>query len=179
MTETFRPAFVHRLDKETSGVILAGKTPAAVRYYTAEFAERNTQKKYFALIKGILPEKEGSIEKSLLKEGKKTSLSEGGKKALTTYEVCEEYGIKATLVKVQIYTGRMHQIRAHFASIGHPVIGDRQYGDKRINALFREKYDLKRLFLHAYELTFKDMKGRVIKKRAPLAVELQEVLKSM
>lgn len=146
-----RPGIVHRLDKQTSGVIMVAKSDKAHRYLAKQIEARTVTKRYITLLKGKLKPKEGSIESPLQKtHGSKdvrVSASKKAKYALTHYQVLEYVG-NYSLVEVQIVTGRTHQIRVHFEAIGHPVIGDEMYGDKEENAKFKD-LGLTRQFLHA------------------------------
>lgn len=146
-----RPGIVHRLDKDTSGLLIIAKNQEAYDYLIELFKKRQIEKKYFALVYGIMKEKSGIITYSLEKKGKvRVRLSQNSKPAVTRYQVIKEFGDKFSLLDVKIETGRTHQIRVHLAKIGHPIVGDQQY-------LFRklEKVDLNRQFLHAYFLRFR------------------------
>jgi len=172
-TLTFKPSFAHRLDKYTSGVILACKTPHAIRTYAEFFREHSGEKVYVALVKGILKNSEGTITKSIQKfdfERGKVRIDKDGKESLTKYKVIETIGEDASLVEIYLKTGRQHQIRIHFQSMGHPVIGDRVYGEKRINEFFRKNYGIKRLCLHAKKLVIPNLNGdgeRVLEANVP------------
>jgi 23S rRNA pseudouridine1911/1915/1917 synthase len=175
-----RPGIVHRLDKDTSGLIISAKNDKAHNYIARQIEDRGVIKKYITLLKGHLSPKEGSIEAPLMKTGGIKDVRVSGRKnakyALTHYKV-KKYAGDYSLVEVQIITGRTHQIRVHFAAIGHPVCGDEMYGDKKANEDLR-KLGLNRQFLHAAELTFKLPKnGEPIKLSAPLADDLSNVLK--
>ena len=173
--EFFKPALAHRIDQETSGVILACKTAAFVRQATESIRQRETHKEYRALVKGILTEKSGTIVASLARKdakvGAKSEIDEEGLESITHYEVLEEFGSKATLIKVVIETGRMHQIRAHMAHIGHPLAGDDRYGDFKWNALLKKEIGLKRMFLHAFQFQLTDFIWT-----APMGEDLEEPL---
>ncbi|MBI2463434.1 RluA family pseudouridine synthase [Candidatus Peregrinibacteria bacterium] len=149
-----KSGLVHRLDKDTSGVLIAAKDLKTHSALSKQFENRTVTKIYLALIKGHITPKKGSIEAPLTrsrKDRKKIAVSASKKArfALTHYEVIDEFE-NCSLVKVHIVTGRTHQIRVHFQSIGYPVIGDRGYGDSKINTVFEKKYGLKRQFLHAF-----------------------------
>jgi len=179
-----RPGIVHRLDKDTSGLLMVAKNDAAHHNLSKQIEERKVTKKYIALLKGHLKPEEGSIEAPLLKiEGLKKEMRISNKKeakyALTHYKV-KKYVGDYTLVEVHIVTGRTHQIRVHFASIGHPVCGDTVYGDPATNEKLREKAGLSRQFLHAEYLKFKLPKnGEAIELTAPLPKDLKQVLKKL
>lgn len=149
-----RPGIVHRLDKDTSGVLLIAKNDETHQKLTKLFHDRKVKKTYLALVKGLPKSKKGRIEAPISRSTtnrKKMAVHHQGKKAITTFEVIAAYK-SVSLLKVNIETGRTHQIRVHLASIGHPVVGDPTYGDKKLNELFEEKYGLKRQFLHAAKL---------------------------
>ncbi len=170
-----RPGIVHRLDKDTSGLIIVAKHDKAHHYIAKQIQERTITKVYQTLLKGHLTPTEGSIEAPLEKvHGEKDMRVSGRKKAkyaLTHYKVIKTIG-DYSLVEVQIVTGRTHQIRVHFASIGFPVCGDSMYGVTIPQ--------LKRQFLHAWKLTFKLPKnGEEISLTAPLPDDLKRVLEEI
>ena len=177
-----RPGIVHRLDKDTSGLIISAKNDKAHNYIARQIENREVTKKYITLLKGQLSPKEGSIESPLEKTGGSKDIRVSGrnnaKYALTHYKVKEYIG-DYSLVEVQIVTGRTHQIRVHFSAVGYPVCGDDMYGDKKVNEELK-KSGLDRQFLHATELTFKLPKnGKPIKLSAPLADDLKKVLRKI
>lgn len=177
-----RPGIVHRLDKQTSGLIIVAKSDRAHRFIARQIENRTVEKRYITLLKGKLKPKEGSIEAPLQKvRGDKDMRVSAGfkaKYALTHYNV-KKYVGDYSLVEVQIITGRTHQIRVHFASIGHPVCGDEMYGDKTLNAKLEEK-GLKRQFLHAASLKFRLPKNdEEITLSSPLPEDLNKVLKKL
>lgn len=168
-----RPGIVHRLDKDTSGVIIIAKTPKQHEILSKAFQDRKVKKKYLALVRGYLKNPNGSIDAPLKRDRnhrQRMSINPQGKHAISHYKVLEEFK-DCSLLEVEIETGRTHQIRVHMASLGHPILGDRKYGDKSLNKKFAQKHELKRQFLHAQELTI-NKKSFV----APLAKDLQSVL---
>jgi len=178
-----RPGIVHRLDKDTSGLIIVAKNDKAHNGVSKQIHDRKVKKIYLTLLKGHLSPKEGSIEAPLLKgqggsKDVKVSGSKSAKFALTHYKVKKYIG-DYSLVEVQIITGRTHQIRVHFAAIKHPVCGDAMYGDKKLNSKL-EDLGLNRQFLHAAELEFKHPKtNKTLHLKAPLAKDLEQVIKKL
>ncbi|MBI5411850.1 RluA family pseudouridine synthase [Candidatus Peregrinibacteria bacterium] len=178
-----RPGIVHRLDKDTSGLIVVAKNDRAHQFLAKQWAGREIVKKYIALISGPLKPASGSIEAPLLIErGEKdvrVSNRTDAKYALTHYHVQKIVG-DCSLVEIQIITGRTHQIRVHFASIGHPVCGDEMYGDAALNTHFKEAFGLTRQFLHAASLKFRLPKNNEwIELAAPLPADLKAILKRL
>lgn len=178
----FKPTLVHRLDRETSGLIIAAIHGDVLRSLTKMFREHQVKKYYRALVKGNLEQEKGSIktalERSDSSKGAKMKINEnGGKESVTHYEV-ERHFFGMDLVKIRLETGRMHQIRAHFASIGHPLAGDGRYGDFAWNRELRKKYNLDRLFLHSSRLEF-EWKGDKIVADSKLPIELRQVIRAL
>ena len=130
-----RPGIVHRLDRETAGIMVIAKNDTAHRNLVKQFQERKTEKFYKVLVKGLVKKDYGIINTPIGRhpyDRKKFSVREEGKEALTEYWVLKRYEkFEITLLKVKIHTGRTHQIRVHFSSIGYPVLGDTTYGFKR------------------------------------------------
>ena len=128
-----RPRLVHRLDKDTSGVLLVARTPGSAAYFSKRFSGRTAKKVYWALIVGVPEVYEGQIDAPLSKQpgtgGEKMHVDEAnGQKASTRYRVIERAGNSACWVELQPLTGRTHQLRVHMAAIGHPIVGDGKYG---------------------------------------------------
>ena len=144
-----RPGIVHRLDKDTSGLMLVAKDDATHAALSQQLADRQMEKHYRAMVYGKMKEPEGVIEKPIGRsktDRKKMAVDPQGRWAKTEWRVLREYPDR-TLLDVHIITGRTHQIRVHTASIGHPVLGDPLYGHKRMPPA-------PRLMLHAYSLEF-------------------------
>jgi 23S rRNA pseudouridine955/2504/2580 synthase len=177
----FKPTIAHRLDQETSGLIVAALHGDTLRDLTRLIREHEVDKFYFALVKGNLKKDKGTISESLTRtdaaKGSKMKVGETGKdakEAITHYRVKQHY-VGYDLVKIKLETGRMHQIRAHFASIGHPLLGDSRYGDFALNREAKKELGLHRLFLHSCRLEFV-WKGERKVFDCPLPKELQNVI---
>ena len=131
--EAPRPRLVHRLDKDTSGVLLIARTPGSAAFYSKRFSGRSAKKIYWALVVGVPEISEGTIEAPLAKQpgsgGEKMHVDmENGQPAKTVYRVVERAGNRAAWVELQPFTGRTHQLRVHMEAIGHPIVGDGKYG---------------------------------------------------
>jgi 23S rRNA pseudouridine1911/1915/1917 synthase len=170
-----RPGIVHRLDSDTSGVLILAKNIAAKQFLQDEFKKRLVEKKYLALVIGRLKEKNAIIKLALGRSSNdplKRVPTVGGKDAETEYKVLEEYD-GFSLIEVSPKTGRTHQIRAHFAALGHPIAADSRYGG------MSTPKSLKRHFLHASSLKLTLPSGKVITAEAPLPDELEAVLSDL
>jgi 23S rRNA pseudouridine1911/1915/1917 synthase len=153
---------VHRLDRETSGVLLLSLDPAWRAALEQAFRRHDVQREYLALVERVPAARRASIDVPILDEGKSARVDRGGRRALTHYEVIESFAGKAALVRAVPETGRHNQIRIHLAHIGHPVLGDRKYGR-------RGKGGPARVLLHAERLGLKHPRsGRRLDFRAPL-----------
>ena len=178
---------VHRLDRETSGVICFAKNEAAHRYLSIMFQERDVNKFYAGLVNGIVSPTEGRIENNLAEHpavNGKMIVAKKGKLSITDYKVVEQWPLYA-LMQFQIHTGRTHQIRVHMQSIGHPIVCDDLYGDGKPFLLsnIKRKYKmsekdeeerplLSRLALHAYRLEFEKEDGTPLSIEAPLPKDM-------
>ena len=172
---------VHRLDRETSGILLVAKKRSALKHLQDQFRERETGKTYLALVQGSWPEKlkviDSSLHKYLLPDGERrvkvtTPEDPDGMRSITLVKVSERLN-GCTLLEVTIKTGRTHQIRVHLASQGHPIAGDDKYGDFEWNKTLN-KQGLKRMFLHAWRLQFTHpTSGKRIELKSNLPPELQ------
>lgn len=148
---------VHRLDKDTSGILVIAKSIPAQAFLQKQWQSRSVKKTYVALLSGILSHDKGFIEAPIRRSQKDrrkmtVSSSIGSRDAVTEFKVKKTYGNEFSLVEAFPKTGRTHQIRVHFGSIGHPVIGDKVYGDKKLNRVVEEEFGLERQFLHAESL---------------------------
>ncbi len=176
---------VHRLDRETSGVLLVAKKRSALKNLQDQFRDRETGKTYLALVLGLWPSNKKVIDSPLFKYTVETGVGEGerrvkvvdkddpsGMRSITLVRVARTVG-PYTLLEVTIKTGRTHQIRVHLASQGHPIAGDDKYGDFEHNKLLH-KMGLKRMFLHAWQLKFQHPQShRPVSLQAPLPPELK------
>lgn len=152
-----RPGIVHRLDKDTSGLIIVAKNDKAHINMSEQIKERNVKKTYIALVRGNVPEEEATINMPIgrsTKDRKKMAVTKNGKQAITHFKVLKRYS-KYTLLEIKIETGRTHQIRVHMAHIGHPIIGDELYG-------YVDENLIKRQALHAYGLKFKQPRTKEV-----------------
>ncbi len=176
--EPHRPGIVHRLDEDTSGLILVAKNVAAHEYFKKLFQDHNIEKEYLALVHRIPKDKHSVINAPLEKVPLKQKMKVGtGKEAITEYWVLKEGRIngldQVALLRVKLHTGRTHQIRAHLAYMDHPIVGDTVYGNK--NKLQDVKF-ISRQFLHAYRLKFQLLDKTWIELTSDLPQELSQVL---
>jgi RluA family pseudouridine synthase len=163
-----KPQLVHRLDKDTSGLLLVAKNPQTAAELEHVFETGKVDKEYLCLVVGRLQTNEGKIDLPLPgREGKPV-------RALTRFRVVKRYS-EVTLVRVASETGRLHQIRLHFAKLGYPVVMDDQHGDFGFNKRFRKEFALKRQFLHAEKLRL-NYAGKQREWTAPLASDLERTL---
>ena len=173
-----RPGIVHRLDKDTSGLMVVAKSDAAHRALLAQWADRSVRKGYQTLVAGILEDDEATIDAPIGRDPlqrQRMAAHAKGKSAVTHFSTRERLAT-TSFVDVEIETGRTHQIRVHFAFIGHPVIGDAIYGHDRAAAIRRDEPWLKRHFLHAHKLGIRLMDGRDVLFESSLPPELTKVL---
>jgi len=169
-----RPGIVHRLDKDTSGLIVIAKNQFAREYVAAQFKSRTVIKGYLVLVKGRLSPEQGIIEAPIGRDPhsrRRMAIVEAGKEASTQYQVRKHLD-NYTLVEVTPVTGRTHQIRVHLSAIGYPVIGDPIYGVKSAN--------LNRQFIHAYRLGFRLPSTEQYQEfTSPLPIDLEQTLEYM
>jgi 23S rRNA pseudouridine1911/1915/1917 synthase len=185
---------VHRLDKDTSGLIVFAKNELAHKHLSMQFEERKTIKIYQGLVLGSPTEKKGHINLPLAENMVQRGVmlvNRRGKESLTDYEVLEDFGMYSWM-QFQIHTGRTHQIRVHMKEIGHPIVCDELYGDGKpvlISGL-KKKYNLSkneleekpilgRLALHAYQLSFTDLVGGKIVLEAPIFKDMRATLQQL
>ena len=178
-----RPGVVHRLDKDTSGAIVVAKTDKAYAGLSRQFREREVEKHYIAILYGSLPDDRGEIRVLIGRsraDRKKMSTRTGrGKEAITEFNVIERLG-PACLVDVKIITGRTHQIRVHFSSAGHPVLGDKTYGKKRALNIGKKIITFDRQMLHAHSLGFKHpIDGRLLEFKAPMPEDMKTAIENI
>lgn len=178
-----RPGIVHRLDKDTSGLLLAAKNDRAHAGLTAQFAGRTVEKLYRAIVLGVVEADEGTIDKPIGRspsDRKRMAVVEGGREALSEYRVLERFSAHTDL-EVTLRTGRTHQIRVHLASIGHPVLGDRAYGGRRLRRWkTKESPYIRRQALHAWKLAFRHpVGGEPMAFEAPLPEDFTEALRRL
>jgi 23S rRNA pseudouridine955/2504/2580 synthase len=175
----FHPSVANRLDRNTSGLILAGKTLQGQQFLSRSLSDHRLKKLYQCLVKGYLTEDfvlEGFLQKDA-SDNRAVLFSQPGKGRKPIKTAFHPLGRidgsgEFTLLEVQLFTGRTHQIRAHLADIGHPVLGDPKYGDAALNRQLRQDYGIHRQLLHAYCITFED--GRTMS--APLPEDFQALL---
>ena len=169
--DSLRPGIVHRLDKDTSGLILVAKNRVAQAYLSDQFKSRTVSKSYLVLVKGKLTPEKGIIEADIGRDPhhrQRMAVVADGREARTDYRVIKYYG-NYTLLEIKPETGRTHQIRVHLAAIGFPVVGDAIYGFKTPH--------LSRQFLHAHKLRFKlPSTGEFVEFESPLPEDLEQAL---
>jgi len=179
----FQPSPGHRLDRDTSGVVLVAKTRRCMVRLAEVFAAGEAEKRYLALVKGQLSQARGTIDLPLAehqqtrrsREARGVNLQE----AVTHYRVLGSSAL-VSLLECRIDTGRTHQIRRHLAAIGHPVVGDRRYGDFPFNRRLKAEAHLGRMFLHAASLSLAHpLTGQPLHLVAPLPAELADVLAAL
>jgi 23S rRNA pseudouridine955/2504/2580 synthase len=176
-----RPKLVHRLDKDTSGVLLVARSARAAGHFTKAFAGRTARKVYWAIIAGVPSAEEGMIDAPLAKQpgtgGEKMHVDEeNGLPAKTRYRLIDRAGNRAAWVELQPLTGRTHQLRAHMAAIGHPIVGDAKYGGAEA---FLTGGISRKLHLHARRLKVDGLDGKPIDQTAELPSHFSETLATL
>lgn len=174
--EPMRPGIVHRLDKDTSGLLIVAKTEAAHRALSHQLAARKIHRTYLAVVEGLMPRDSGTVNAPIGRHPthrKEFTVRAGGREAVTHYRVLKRISPASgdvgpySVLEVQLETGRTHQIRVHLAHIGHPVLGDPVYGRRRLPELARQ-------LLHAKQLAFTHpMTGRDLTLQAPLPADMR------
>lgn len=177
-----RPGIVHRLDKDTSGLIIIAKNDIIAGKISEQFKSRTVEKKYIALVLGNFAEKEGEIRLPIGRsrvDRKKMGISiDKGREAVTNFTVIKEFE-DCSLLDIFPKTGRTHQIRVHLSYIGHPIIGDKQYGNKESERIARD-IGISRQFLHASKLKFiHPENGKVMEIEDKLAADLNDALNNL
>jgi len=185
---------VHRLDRDTSGLIIFAKNEASHKHLSQQFEARQTKKIYQGLVIGSLSEPTGSIDFPIAEHPAKNGtmiVHRNGKTSLTDYEVLEDFGIYS-FVQFRIHTGRTHQIRVHMKNMGHPIAVDPVYGDGKtiLVSSLKNKFKLSkneeeerpilgRLALHAYQLAFSDMNDNTVELEAELPKDMRATLQQL
>lgn len=185
---------VHRLDKDTSGLIVFAKNETSHKLLSKQFEDRQTKKIYQGLVIGSLMEKKGSIDSPIAEHPAQNGtmiIHRNGKESLTDYEVLEDFSI-FSFAQFQIHTGRTHQIRVHMKDMGNPIVCDPLYGDGKpilvssLKSKFKLSKDieeerpiLNRLALHSFQLSFTDGDGKLIELEAPLPKDLRATLQQL
>ena len=171
-----RPGIVHRIDKDTSGLLVAAKNNEAHLKLSEQLKERKALRKYNALVNGNIKEDFGTVNKPIGRspsDRKKMAVVQGGREAVTHYSVLERFG-RYTLIECVLETGRTHQIRVHMASLGHSIVGDKVYGVKK------ERFNLNGQLLHARTIGFVHPKtGEMMEFSAPLPDYFEAVLEKL
>lgn len=158
--KVFKPSVANRLDRNTSGLLLFGKTMKGLHYLSDALKERSIDKYYVCLCEGVIKNKI-KAEAYLIKDEKtnkvivKDSYFKGAKSIITEYEPLSDNG-KYTRLRVHLITGKSHQIRAHLSFLGYPLLGDEKYGNHKLNKELKIRYDINSQLLHAYEIDFKN-----------------------
>ena len=178
-----RPGIVHRLDKKTSGLLIVAKNNTAHVKLSKDFQDRKIQKTYLSLVHGKFAHEIGTIQLTVGRHPSiRTKMATGvtkGRSAHTEYRVMEQFR-GFSLLEVKIKTGRTHQIRVHLSAIGHPVVGDDVYGERKHHEFVKKFGELNRYFLHAAELRFNHpTTGRPMEFLSPLPTELQKLVVSI
>jgi 23S rRNA pseudouridine1911/1915/1917 synthase len=178
-----RPGVVHRIDKDTSGLVVVALSDEAYYGLVSQFKERTIERRYIALVYGSMKEDRGEIElkigRSTLHRKKMSTRVKRGKPARTAWRVLERYSM-ATMIAAKLATGRTHQIRVHFSALGHPVLGDRDYGKKTSLRLNNMVLKIPRQMLHAERLGFSHpVTGKWLEFRVPLPEDMMEIVRAL
>ncbi len=163
--KTFTPSICNRLDRNTSGLIIGGKTYQALKIINENIKERNIKRKYLGIVKGTIRKdmKEHGFLTKDDKNNKVEVLDQEGEDTKVIETVISPITSRRgySLVEIELITGRTHQIRSHLSSLGFPILGDRKYGDPQINREFRDKYGLENQLLHAYKIEFLNLRDEL------------------
>jgi 23S rRNA pseudouridine1911/1915/1917 synthase len=195
LQEKYKQVFtVHRLDRDTSGIIVFAKNEGTHKHLSKQFEERQTEKIYVGLVIGSPANKKGSINKPIAENTVRRGMMlihQRGKESLTDYEVVEDFGIYSWM-QFRIHTGRTHQIRVHMKDMGNPIACDELYGDGKpiLLSSFKSKFKLSkkeeeerpmlnRLALHAYKLKFTDSNGKIFELEAPIPKDIKATLQQL
>lgn len=172
-----RPGIVHRIDKDTTGILVIAKNDEAHNSLAKQFKDHSIKREYYALVEGRFSKESGTVDKPLGRNKKdrlKMDIVEDGRRAVTHYEVLEQYDKGVSLIKCTLETGRTHQIRVHMASIGHPLVGDQTYGFKK------QKFKIEGQALHAKTLGFiHPSTGEYIEFTSDLPEYFEELIKKL
>ena len=171
-----RPGIIHRLDKDTSGVLIVAKNDMAHINISNQIKNRETKKIYVALVKGVINENEATINMPIgrsKKDRKKMAVTQDGREAITHFKVLKRYK-NYTLIEIKIDTGRTHQIRVHMSEIGHPIVGDYVYSNGK------NVFDVQGQMLHSKQIEFRHPKtGNLMKIEAPLPEYFEDIIKEL
>jgi 23S rRNA pseudouridine1911/1915/1917 synthase len=179
-----RPGIVHRIDKDTSGLMVVAKTDLAQQKLSAEFAAHTLTRSYLAVVRGVPSPREGTIAtrigRSRTNRKKMAVVASGGKEAVTRYRVVRALGLRAALVECRLATGRTHQIRVHLTHISHPLIGDQNYGRGRASGLPEAARAFPRQALHANVIGFNHpVSGEYLEFSSPLPADMAELIATL
>ena len=171
-----RPGIVHRLDKDTSGLLIVAKNDEAHIKMSKQIQDRKVEKRYIALVRGNVPDDEATIDMPIARskiDRKKMAVDKNGKEAITHFKVLKRYG-NYTLLEIKIDTGRTHQIRVHMSYIGYPVVGDSVYSSGK------NEFGVEGQMLHARYLKFKHpITGKELNLEAPLPEDFEKIIKQL
>jgi 23S rRNA pseudouridine1911/1915/1917 synthase len=179
-----RPGIVHRIDKDTSGLMVIAKTDLAQHKLSADFAAHRLTRSYLAVVRGVPSPRDGTIAtrigRSRVNRKKMAVVASGGKEAVTHYRVLRALGLRAALVECRLATGRTHQIRVHLTSIGHPLIGDQTYGSGRRSGLPEAARVFPRQALHANLIGFNHpLSGGYLEFSSPLPADMAALIAAL
>lgn len=191
--DVFRPSLAHRLDRDTSGLLLVGKSVSVLQKFSRMLKEGRVEKRYLALARGVPQPKKGTWEFEVQRRdvpGNSKSKKRGRKDQAgrTSYHVAATRKLKlekgppleVSLLVLKLHTGRTHQIRSHLNQAGHPLLGDVRYGDRVLNKLLKKRYNLRRQFLHAFRLGFTHPEtGKQLNLADPYPPDLKSIAQSL